>query len=110
MKLTTARLKKLIREELDRMQESEHSAAMHPAKLKKRGSGTTKDGQAFSTQNYSAGGEIKGVLTIGDKNWAIHPDKHQDVIKAMSNNTKEEGLAELGLKDKAGRPASDFGL
>ena len=97
MKLTTARLKKLIREELERMNENESK------------SGSTKDGKEFKISTYETNsGEKKGRLEIGDKdqNYSVDPGNMGTIANTLKNNDLKTALSQLNLG--RARPDKDF--
>jgi hypothetical protein len=96
MKLTTARLKKLIREELERMNENNSM------------SGQTKDGKEFKVSIYKAGSEKKGRLEIGDRdqNYSVNPDNMSAIADTLKNNDLKKALSDLNLG--RARPDKDF--
>ena len=97
MKLTTARLKKLIREELERMNENSSM------------SGQTKDGKEFKVSTYETNsGEKKGRLEIGDKdqNYSVNPDNMSKISDTLKNNDLKKALSDLKLG--RARPDKDF--
>ena len=97
MKLTTSRLKRLIREELEKLNEN------------KTMSGVTKDGKEFKISIYETNsGEKKGRLEIGEKdqNYSVDPSKMSEIASALKSNDLKKAISDLKLGNA--RPDKDF--